>query len=137
MKDRMRGVGLLEVMACVLIMALVFPALFDLQIGSGRSLVKAGEFMVAGTVLQNLAEMYKIKPFDEIESGQAAYDENGSELRSGKGTFLVRVRVETFLMPNRWSIGKRIFLEVEKPGTFFATTLLKTALIRVAWTRAL
>lgn len=137
MKHFTRGVGLLEIMACVLIMALVFPALFDLQIGSGRSLVKAGEFMVAGTVLQNLSELYKIKPFDEIENAAFAFDDNGVEMASGRGAFRVRVRVETVLMPNRWSICKRIFLEVEKPGTLFATTLLKSALLRVSWARAL
>jgi len=131
------GVGLIEIVACVLIMAMVFPALFNLQIGSDRSLVKAGEFMVAGAVLQNLSELYKIKPFDAIANASFAYDENGNEVSGGKGAFQVRVVVETVLMPNRWSVYKRIFLEVEKPGTFFATTLLKTALLRVSWTRAL
>ena len=131
------GVGLLEIMACVLIMALVLPALFNLQIGSDRSLVKAGEFMVAGAVLQNLSELYKIKPFDDVVNASFAYDESGNESSSGKGAFQVRVVVDTVLMPNHWSVYKRIFLDVEKPGTFFATTLLKTALLRVSWTRTL
>lgn len=127
------GVGLLEIMACVLIMAIAFLPLFNVQMSSDRSMVKAGEFMVAGAVLHNMAEMYKIKPFEEIADAVFSFDESGGEMTTGNAAFKIRVAVETVPMPNNWCAYKRIYLDVEKPGTFFGTTLLKTALLRVAW----
>lgn len=93
--------------------------------------------MVATAVLHNTAEIYKIKPFEEIENAALAFDESGNELGSGQGAFKVKINVETAIMPNRWAAIKRIFLEVEKPGTFFGTTLLKTVLVRSTWIREL
>ncbi len=131
-RSRQAGVGLPEVLLSVLLLALILPSLFDLQSGSDRTLVKAGEFMVASAVLQNTSAQYRLKPFREIESTTFGFDESGSPVTSGRPAFQVRIDVEPVVMPNQWSKYKRIFIDVVKPGTFFGTTLLKTALIRVA-----
>lgn len=131
-RARQNGVGLLEVILSVLLLALILPPLFDLQSGSDRTLVKAGEFMVASAVLQNTSAQYRLKPFRDIESTTFGFDESGSRITSGRPAFQVNIEVEPVVMPNHWSKYKRISIDVLKPGTFFGTTLLKTALIRVA-----
>ncbi|MBI3038843.1 hypothetical protein HYY75_07330 [bacterium] len=136
-KKPLSGFGVTEIVLSVLIMAIIFPALFNLQIGSDKALVKAGEFMVAHAVLQNICGIYKIKPFDEITDAAFIFDESGNEVSSGKSAFQVRISVNTVVMPNNWAVYKKIFLEVEKPGTFFGTTLLKTVVLRVSWLREL
>jgi type II secretory pathway pseudopilin PulG len=129
------GVTLLEILACLLIMALILPSLSSLQSGTDRSLVKAGEFMVATAVLQNVAELYKIKRFEDIDNRTLAFDSSGNPASFGNRAFQIKIRVETVSMPNRWAVYKRIFLDVEKTGILFGTTLLKTVLLRSSWIR--
>ncbi len=128
------GLSLVEIVACLFIVALVLPSLSSIQSNTGKSIVKAGEFMVATAVLHNLSEIYKIKPFNGIIDASMAFDAEGSET-SAKGDFLIKIRVETVPMANNWVIYKRIYLEVEKPGILFGTTILKTVVIRSSWIR--
>ena len=130
-----RAASLLEIMICLGIMILGATGLFNLQKGSEKSIIKAGEFMVAGAVLHNISELYKIRPFEEIVRTVYHFDESGAEALPGKAAFQIKVDVETVVMPNNWAAYKRIFLDVEKRGTFFGTTLLKTALLRTTWLR--
>lgn len=130
-----RGASLLEIMICLGIMIIGSLSLFNLQKGSEKSVIKAGEFMVAGAVLHNISELYKIKPFEEIIRTVHHFDESGAEVPAGKSAFQIKVDVETVVMPNNWAAYKRIYLDVEKRGTFFGTTLLKTALLRTTWLR--
>ncbi|HNV72334.1 MAG TPA: hypothetical protein PKO06_21680, partial [Candidatus Ozemobacteraceae bacterium] len=112
---------MIEVTLTILLFALLIPALFDLQSGSERAVVKAGEFMVASALLQNTSARYRTIPFGDIEPLTENHDETGTLISTGRPAFQVNVQVESVVMPNRWSKYKRVNIEVLKPGTFFGT----------------